>query len=234
MRIFCVGLCAISCWSALIETGAVYGAEAIPVTRVEEDWIAFIEQPDGDVSAPQITNIISPTVSADEIFGLIQLNHRSDPTFRAGGIQLQSWIGEVRNDYLDGDVSGTLSVHKDKLQYTVVMETGDSKLRFSLTSGKSRTWGRFPKSDFSVIAPMQNPSLAEYDPQVSVDNTSINVGAHRVVLMAQYRVRYYSGNQLVKTDDTVRYLHRYNSLVEFVSLEEYEKNEEYFNIEITE
>jgi len=81
---------------------------------------------------------------------------------------------------------------------------------------------------------MSNPSLAEYTPQVSVENTSINVGAHRVALMAMYEVRYYSGDSLVKTDKAVRYLHRFKSLVEFVSLEEYEQNEEYFNIEITE
>lgn len=234
MRVSWLGLCALCFVSVPTITGNAYGAETPAVTRVEEDWIAYVEQPDEDISAPQITNIISPTLSADEVFGLVQLNHRSEPSFRAGGIQLQSWVGESKHDQVDADVSGTLRFRKDKLQYTVVMETDVARLRFSVKSGRSKSWGQFPREELALFAPMQNPSLAEYDPQVSVDNTSINVGAHRVVLMAQYQVRYYSGNQLVKTDNTVRYLHRYKDLVEFVSLEEYEKNEEYFNIEITE
>ena len=77
-------------------------------------------------------------------------------------------------------------------------------------------------------------TFEKYQTQYSVDNTFINHGAHRVALMAQTEVRYFSGTGLIHTDDTVRYPHRFRELVEFVSLEEYEQNEEYFNIEITE
>lgn len=236
MRFSCRWLCALFSLAGLtVDSSEALSAEPeVTITRVEEDWVAFISRPDSDAGAPQITNIISPTGTVDNAFGLFELNHRSSPSFRSGGIQAQSWVGDFRNDYVEAGVSEGLKVTRDKLEYTVVMEASSGQLKFSLKDGKSKTWGRFPRSELTSVITLSNPTLAEYTPQVSVENTSINVGAHRVALMAMSEVRYYSGDSLVKKDETVRYLHRFKNLVEFVSLEEYEKNEEYFNIEITE
>ena len=204
------------------------------IIRVEEDWIAYIKNPDADAGAPQLTNVIAPIRSTDSVFGLVELNHRSAPGFNNGGYQVQGWVGNVKNDYQSSVEVRPFRNSYDKLVYTVAMEMADSKISFELLKGKSRTWGSFAKDGVKAIMPAYNLNLDEYDPQFSVDNTSINVGAHRVALMYQRRVRYYSANGLVRTDTTPRVLHRFKSVVEFVSLDEYEQNEAYFNIEITE
>jgi hypothetical protein len=111
--------------------------------------------------------------------------------------------------------------------------TGEN-LVFALKNGRSRTWGKFALDGVTASAPACGITLAEYDPQFSVDNTTINVGAHRVALMYQKETRYYSADGLEVTDTTSRVIHRFKEVVQFVSLAEYEQNADYFNIEITE
>ncbi len=52
--------------------------------------------------------------------------------------------------------------------------------------------------------------------------------------MFQVRVRYYNGNTLLRTDSQPRVLHRFQDLIQYVSLEEYEQNSEFYNITIEE
>lgn len=218
----------------LLATAAM--AEDPDIIRVEEDWVAYITNPDSGFGAPQITNVISPRPTTEGAFGIIELNHGSQPNFRSGGYQVQSWLGEFRNDYAFSEQTVALSRAYDKLVYTVCMELSGEKISFTLINGKSRTWGRFARDGITAtaIAPAYGVSLSDYSPQFSVDNTTINVGAHRVALMYQSETRYYSADGLERTDTTARVLHRFREVVQFVSLEEYEANADYFNIEITE
>lgn len=202
------------------------------ITRVEEDWVVFIRNPDADAGAPQITNILAPTPSLEATFGLIELNHRSAPNFAGGGYQVQSWVGETLSQYRESVENASFRNQYDRLTYTVTMETTADSYVFGIKDGKSRSWGRFATTELTSSAPAESLSLAEYDPQFSVDSTSINVGAHRVELMYQRTVRYYAGDTLVREDDTPRIIHRFQEVVQFVSLDEYENNTEYFNISI--
>ena len=43
------------------------------ILRIEEDWIAYVSNPDAATAAPQIVNVISPTQSTDGVFGMIRL-----------------------------------------------------------------------------------------------------------------------------------------------------------------
>jgi len=141
MRCSCRWLCAFFSFAVCIfDSGDALTAEPeVTITRVEEDWVAFIARPDSDSGAPQITNIISPTGTMDAAFGLFEMNHRSAPSFRSGGVEVQSWVGDFRSDFVEAGVSETLKVTRDKLQYTVVMEATGQQLRFSLKGGKSKT-----------------------------------------------------------------------------------------------
>ena len=204
------------------------------IVRVEEDWVAYIQNPDFASGAPQIANVISPTRSTESAFGIVELNHGSAPNFKSGGYQVQSWIGGTNHDYAFSQETNVLRTDYDKLEYTVAMERTESALKFILKDGKSRTWGRFARTGISAMTPAFNVTLKDYDPQFSVDNTTINVGAHRVELMFQKEVRYYTAEGLQRTDTTPRVLHRFKEVVQFVSLSEYEQNSDYFNIEITE
>lgn len=202
------------------------------ITRVEEDWVVYIKNPDADAGAPQITNILAPTSSLEGAFGLVELNHRSAPSFDNGGYQVQSWVGETLSQYRESVEHAAFRNQYDKLTYTVSMETAADSYVFGIKDGRSRSWGKFAEEELTSSVPADSLSLAEYDPQFSVDSTSINVGAHRVEVMYQREVRYYAGDTLVKEDNTPRIIHRFQEVVQFVSLEEYENNEEYFNINI--
>jgi hypothetical protein len=204
------------------------------IIRVEEDWVTYIRNPDSNVGAPQIANVISPTESTEVAFGIVELNHASAPDFRSGGHQVQSWIGSTNHDFAFSEETSVLRTDYDKLEYTVAMEKTPQLLKFTLKDGRSRTWGRFARTGITAVTPVFNITLENYNPEFSVANTTINVGAHRVELMYQKEVRYYSANGLERTDTTPRVLHRFKEVIQFVSLAEYEQNSDYFNIEITE
>ncbi|MEZ6062497.1 MAG: hypothetical protein R3C19_19300 [Planctomycetaceae bacterium] len=208
--------------------------EAPTIVRIEEDWVAYIRNPDAAVTAPQIVNVISPAATTDAAFGIIELNHASQPDFQSGGFQVQSWVGSTRNEFVFSSFNAPLMHAYDKLTYTVSMEIADGQIAFGLKDGRSRTWGRFAQTAVRARCPAEGVTLADYDPQFSVDNTSINVGAHRVEVLYQTETRYYSASGLESTDTTDRVIHRFRELVQYVSLEEYEQNADNYNIEITE
>lgn len=204
------------------------------VVQVEEDWVVYVRNPEAELGAPQIVNVIAPTTSTDSVFGMVELNHQSQPAFRRGGVQVQTWVGQQWNDLAYSEQTTALTQEYDKLTYTVGMSRADGKFHVFLRDGQSKTWGAFAESPIAAEVPSYQLDLSEYDPQFSVDNTAISVGAHRVVLMYQKEVRYYTEDGLVSTDETSRVIHRFQDVVQFVSLEEYEQNLSQFNIEITE
>ena len=204
------------------------------IVRVEEDWVALIGEPDAATSSPQIMNFISPTQSTSGVFGLVQVNHRGAPDFRDGGLQVQGWNGTSIQEYANATKSAKLNRNSDALNYTIAMEKTDDGIVFELLKGRSRTWGKFAQSPVSVEVEMENPSLEDYSSSYSVDNTNVNLGAHRVQLLYLSATRLkYSDNSTV-TDNTDRVIHRYQLNVEDVSLTDYDMNIDDYNIDITE
>ena len=53
-------------------------------------------------------------------------------------------------------------------------------------------------------------------------------------MLMQYETRYYSEDGLQHTDEEDRIIHRFHELVQFVSLDDYEANQDEYNIDITE
>jgi hypothetical protein len=86
----------------------------------------------------------------------------------------------------------------------------------------------------TVTVPVVAPSLEDYSPEVSVSNTNVNLGAHRVniLYMTAVRIRYSDGATV--TDNTDRVLHRYQLSVEDVPVDTYEENPDDYNTDITE
>lgn len=205
------------------------------IVKVEEDWIVYVRNPDAELAAPQIAHVISPLKSTESVFGMVEINHRSQPRFHGGGVQVQTWLGRNFVDYAESEQVSPLRTTYDKMTYTVGMQLKSTGgLQVYLRDGRSRTWGRFAHQPIIADAPGNEIDLTAYDPQFSVDNTAINHGAHRVELMYMRKARYYSAQGLERTDNTPRIIHRFQSLVQFVSLEEYEQKLSDFNIEITE
>lgn len=204
------------------------------LVRVEEDWVALVAEPEAATSSPQILNFISPLQSASGVFGLVQVNHRDHPSFQPGGFEVQGFIGSTPISSSQDTKNTVLHRMSDRVRYTVAMEKLSSGIRFELRNGRSRTWGRFALEPVVAIVPVPNPSLEEYSPEFSVENTNVNVGAHRVDLLYLDRTRRTYSDGETTIDETNRVIHRYQLHVEDISLEEYEQNPDDYNIGITE
>jgi len=210
------------------------GSEDPYIVRIEEDWVALIRTPDTATSAPQILNVISPQESMNGAFGMVELNHASFPGFQEGGLQVQGWLGETMAGVAYSSESRKLHHSYDRLEYTVAMTRSEQSLTFELLNGRSRTWGKFATGGIQTQIAVSDASLENYNPAFSVANTNVNVGAHRVDVLYQRETRYFLSDGTTITDNTMRVIHRYNELVQYVSIEDYDANEEYYNIAITE
>lgn len=202
--------------------------------RIEEDWVALIAEPDPSTSSPQILNVISPSQSTTEVFGLIQVNHRDQPAFSDGGLQVQVRRGSGLLGTAQSNRTATLSRSNDSLKYTVAMELTENGIRFELLNGTSRTWGRFAQTPVTVTVSDETSTLEHYSPEFSTENTCVNLGAHRVELLYLNTTRYTFDNGDVVTDGTDRVLHRYQLKVEDVTRAAYEANPDEYTMDITE
>lgn len=204
------------------------------LVRIEEDWVALISEPDASTSSPQILNFISPTQSTTGVFGLMQVNHRGEPQFQSGGLQVQGWVGTSLSGSANTTTTAALNRNSDNLRYTVAMETAGDQIRFQLLNGRSRTWGRFAQTAVSVSVPSDSQGLDAYTPEFSVANTCVNLGSHRVQVLYLTAVRRAYSDGTIVTDTTDRFTHRYQLNIDDVVPEEYEASPEDYNTDITE
>lgn len=204
------------------------------IVKVEEDWVALIKNPEGATTAPQIVNVISPGGEFAGLTGLIELNHSSSPEFTAGGFQVQAWNGDVLKSAVRGEEWRSLYQGMDRLEYTITMEKSEDGICFGIEDGKSRSWGRFAHHGVTASLSADDLSLNGYSPEDSVTSTNVNVGAHRVDILYLREVRRTFDDGSVERDDTMRVIHRFQQLVEIVSLDDYDRNSDYYNIEIDE
>ena len=209
-------------------------AENATLVRVEEDWIALVGEPDSATSSPQILNVISPTSNLDGIFGMIQLNHRSEPSFQEGGQQVQGWVGTTCAGAASGTKTAILYRTSDSIRYTVAMAQVPQGIRFELLNGRSRTWGRFCSTPITLIVPATDNSIASYSADNSVSNTTVALGAHRLSALYITTTRKTYSDGTVITDGTDRFVHRYQLSVDDVPPETYEANPEEYEVDITE
>jgi hypothetical protein len=214
---------------------SVQAQTSTDIIRVEEDWVALIRNPDAVSGAPQIVNAMSPDGSMDSSYGLFEINHTSSPEFAKGGFQVQSWHNRTLLSRRNSSKQNVLSNDYDRLEYTTVMELSDGQLKYQMINGKSRTWGIFGQSgDLYASSPSSLTAFSSYNRQDSVDNSSVNVGAHRVEALYQRRVRLYSAEGLVSDSDDIRVIHRYEKIVTDELMLLWETNPSYFNVAITE
>ena len=206
----------------------------LTLVKVEEDWVALVSQPEHGICSPQITNVISPGQSLTGVFGILQVNHRNATNFLEGGLQIQGWVNESLISHSNVSRTAKLTRNSDNIRYTVTMEAVSDGVRFGVTNGRSRTWGRFAASPVTVTVPSDNVSLETYSPDVSLANTQVNHGAHRVDIIYITNIRRTFSDGTTQTDATDRVLHRYQLNVEDVPVGTYEANPDDYNIDITE
>ncbi len=188
-------------------------ASDLPATivKVEEDWRVEVGTPAPEDHAPQIVTVLSPVGNLEREHSVFELNHTTYPDYAPGGMQLQCW----RRDWLSGYGS---TPHQQKLHhnnevvtFTSSMEIDDHILEFRIKNGTSLTWSTFGGSGYlktRYYTTLNN--LGSYSPDVSVANSRVAFASHRVRKLVLSRIRYYSQEGLVATDDTPRIVHEHS------------------------
>ncbi len=211
----------------------VVADEAPPkLIRVEEDWVALVHNPDDRIASPQVLVCMTPDGTFNTDYALLELNHASRPAWLAGGIQLQGWKGDLNTSIFNAPTEAVLARSYDRILLTTCIAVRDGYTEYSIKNGRSRTWGHFTKNNPIVVkVPSERVDLGSYVRETSVKNTHVTHGAHRVEMMYQRRVRYYYSDGTSKTDSSYRILHRYQSLVEEMTLAEWEATKTEYNYE---
>jgi hypothetical protein len=173
-------------------------AWAADVVRVEEDWILVLGEPDPDLDAPQVSCGMSPLGDFDSAYVVFNVNHRSQPSYVPGGLQLQVWNNSVpllSNDDPDDQV---MSQTGETVTWTQQMSLTNGTFTVAIVNGNSQTWGTFGgdgRLQASLAASFAN--LNAYSPDVSISNSGVSFAPNRVQSLTLNCVRYYtSGGQL--------------------------------------
>lgn len=185
----------------LIPAPVAREAATAPINRIEEDWELVIATTDVPAAGPQITTAMSPgpvQVHPDINFNL---NYREGSSFRAGGLQIE--VFENSNLTTSAEKgSATLNTDGETITWTQRLALYDGWLNYRIKQGHSQTWGDFGGWDLSVWFPSALGDLGDYSPQFSKSKSGVGWQADHVSSMKLLRVRYYSDDTLVRTDDT--------------------------------
>lgn len=177
-------------------------AQTGPVMRVEEDWELHLDVPASIKTAPQLETVISPFSSIENLFARTTWNYREFPDFAAGGMQLQAWQGSqllAQTNFGSND----LSTVSETVTWTQEVSTDGSLLVFRIKNGQSTTWGDFGGSSLTLLGVVNLDDLDSYRTEMSVENSGITFGAHRVQLLQINEVRRYGvGDVLLDTDSS--------------------------------
>ena len=173
-----------------------------PVVRVEEDWELVVGDPDPSTDAPQITCTMSTDSDLIGPYATMEFNHRSQPSFEVGGLQLVLWNSDLPVSIKPAPTTASLSLAGETIRWTSSMELRDGRLLFQVSDGSSDTWGDF--SGLEVAAPRGDRNLNDYSPEDSVRQSGVTYGGNRVASFVLLRTRKYFADGTVQSDATPR------------------------------
>lgn len=194
-------------WLGLIPAAApVARDDPPPIDRVEEDWELVIRTTDVPAAGPQITTTMCPGPIEDHPDVNFNLNYREGGTFAAGGLQVEIFEGK---DLLIAASARTepLATENETITWTQKLTLSGGTVAYQVKSGRSTTWGDFGGDELSVTFASALSDLGSYSPDVSMNKSGVGWQSDHVASMKLVRVRYYSGDTLLRTDDTPRLLH---------------------------
>lgn len=189
------------------------GWQATPVRAdhvvcVEEDWELVVDEPEQGVCAPQVTCTMAPSREVEQGYAAFDLNHRSQPNFVAGGMQLHVWSPAHPLASASANKCGMLHHSGETVRWTQRMTLLSHLLCFSIANGQSQTWGAFDASHGLVaMVATTAENLDEYSPDVSTAHSGIGYAANRVQSLKLLRVRRYWSSGAVTLDERVRVVH---------------------------
>jgi hypothetical protein len=178
-------------------------AAANGIMRVEEDWELVVNEPDKLVAAPQLGTVMTPLKDIEDVYLAFALNHRINPIYTTGGMELQLWYNGAQIGWLSLG-NAHLGTKGEKVTWTQRLELKNGRLRFVIADGSSSTWGNFGQGDSIHLSVKTNLSdLNNYNPQVTVANSGVTFASNRVASLVLKAVRAYdSHGQLVTSQST--------------------------------
>ncbi len=201
-RIFAVLLFAIG-WIGSAQ--AVLGQDVGAVVRIEEDWEMTVATPDANTTGPQVTCITSPAGNISGLHAAFSLNHRPQPNFASGGLQLQVWNGDTLVNISQPPQASVMSTANETVRWTQVMQISGGVLSWEVLNGTSATWGSFGGlGTLKVQVPSGLTNLGAYNPNVSVQFSGAGFAGNRVQSLVLKRVRTITQSGTVIEDDTPR------------------------------
>jgi hypothetical protein len=163
-----------------VGAGASLRAESSRVISVEEHWELQLSQPDSELSAPQVTMVMSPTNDVSGNHFLFTLNHSTVPEYQPGGMQVQAWSGDSLSQEKVGHASAALENTNETVHWTQRLSLSDGSLTFQVVDGQSETWPTFGGDELLVSVPSSLNSLNSYRPSVSLGESQVGYAENRV------------------------------------------------------
>jgi hypothetical protein len=178
------------------------------VICIEEDWELQLLEPHPNTESPQITCVVSPICHTRGIHAAFDLNHRTQPDYVPGGMQLQVWNGEYIVAHQKGPKEGLLEHDGEVVRWTQQMRLQDGKLIFEILNGSSASWGEFGGQGYLKLSVDTSlTSLNLYLPDVSATNSGIGYAANRVGKLTLKQARAYTAEGLLGVWTEPRVVH---------------------------
>jgi len=171
-------------------TAAPAWADTPSVVLVEEHWELETGEPDSALSAPQTSMVMSPTGDSNGVYFLFTLNHRSEPDYSPGGMQVQLWDGDHLLDERNSGETGTLSYNGEVIHWVQRMWVSGGSLNFKVINGTSETWGSFGGESFKLSTGTITNNLGDYRPGVSLTESQVNFAENRVYSLTLTKLKW--------------------------------------------
>jgi len=195
-RVFAVG--SMACLLCLCLIPQAFGAD---VVRVEEEWELVVATPDQASNSPQVACAMAPFSQLDWLYMTFEINHRSDPDYVAGGLNLMVWHGEQHLLTKTSSDTHAMATTGETVRWTQAMAVQNGQVTFEVIGGSSVTWGSFGEPGClkaTIAAPLTN--LNYYSPNVSVKHSGITFASSSVSKLTLKSIRYFRSDGTVQVD----------------------------------
>ena len=164
---------------------------AADVVEIEEHWELSVGEPDAASSSPQISMVMSPTGDLEGDYFVFTLNHRSDPEWIPGGMQVQRWYGDEIEESRVGPSEGALHHTGELIRWVQRTKLSEGSLIYEVDSGESQTWGSFGAAGHLRFAvSTQLAALNEYRPAISLEESGVSFAGNRVASLVLRKLRW--------------------------------------------
>lgn len=207
-RLFAFSL--IAAVSPLFVSTAGFGQdeERPDITRVEEDWVVQVVEPDASIAAPQFTSVMTPNQADATTYFTVEFNHSTASDFQPGGLQLQSWGNDQFIEATPRLIEDPLDNSDENILWTQYMQVVDGQVRFGLKAMSSKTWQDANVTEAVLSSGESVTDLNNYRIVDSADGSGVGFADNRVGNMVLLEVRLYSGNTLVEQHVLNRFIKR--------------------------